>query len=86
MMWRNQYIFYYTQKDGNTLYQVVWKQNSWVSEAELTQCKDVLREFNLKDNPIEELCNALPKVSLNEDVIVAKNCQQQVNESQKKGR
>lgn len=69
------------QNDGNTEYQVVWKQNSWVSEAELTLCKDVLEEFKSKGSPINELCNALPKVSLNDNVKGMKTCQQQLKKS-----
>ena len=71
------------QNDGNTEYQVVWKQNSWVSEAELTLCKDVLEEYKSKGSPINELCNALPKVSLKDDVKDMKICQQQVKKPTK---
>ena len=49
-----QFLHNFTQTNGERLYQVVWKQNSWVPESELKRCTELIGKFEDKDVTTEK--------------------------------
>ena len=74
--------FLFSQKNGNVLYQVVWKQNSWVGQDELTHCEAALDKYEINDDPVKETCKDMSRLSLLKDVNDG-SCQKQIKESKK---